>query len=140
MKILIFKKNKKKKIINKNNILILIKNIIKQFKQKVFIIIKIVNKKKILKFNLIYRGKNKYTNILSFKNSKFYNFKEYIGDLIIYNKKNICNLNFIHNIIHSILHLFNFKHYSMYEKKQMEILEIEVLNNFGYNNPYYLTN
>ncbi|XZR53140.1 MAG: rRNA maturation RNase YbeY [Enterobacteriaceae bacterium] len=133
---------KKKKIVN---FLIIIKNVVTKFKKKTKIIIKLVNKKKILKYNLIYRGINKYTNILSFKFDNIYNIKGYIGDLIIYNKtKTLINeknfLLIIHLIIHGVFHLLNLNHFNIYEKKQMEILEIEVLNHLGFKNPYYLIN
>ncbi|WMC18798.1 MAG: rRNA maturation RNase YbeY [Enterobacteriaceae bacterium PSpicST2] len=137
------KKKKNKYFINKREIIYLIKNITKKFKKKIKIIIKLVNKKKIKRINFIYKGIYKYTNILSFKfiNNK----KKYLGDLIIYNKlfnfnkiiKNVKKKIYIYIIVHGILHLLNFNHIKNFEKKQMEILEIELLKNLKYNNPYY---
>ncbi|XZR52727.1 MAG: rRNA maturation RNase YbeY [Enterobacteriaceae bacterium] len=141
MKLLI--SNYKKKNIYKKEIAYIIKNITKKFKKKTKIIIKFNNIEKIKKFNLIYRGINKYTNILSFKNYNI-NEKEYIGDLIICNElikfnKTINKIILINLIIHGTLHLLNLNHNKIYEKKQMEILEIEILKNLNYNNPYYLS-
>ncbi|BFI91089.1 rRNA maturation RNase YbeY [Enterobacterales bacterium endosymbiont of Anomoneura mori] len=133
---------KKKK---KNKIIFLIKNTVKKFKKKTKVLIKLVNKNEILKFNLIFRGINKYTNILTFNFKDIINNKNYIGDLIICHelitfKKNKKKIFFLNIIIHGLLHLLNLNHIKNNEKKQMEILEIEILKNLGFDNPYYIIN
>ena len=45
---------------------------------------------------------------------------------------------FTHMLIHSYLHLFAYDHIKAKERKEMESIEIEILKNFGIDNPYII--
>jgi len=123
-------------------------------KQKVIeteLTIRIVNELEIQALNRDYRGINKPTNVLSFEfdnlpglvNLK--GFLPYLGDLAICDtviKREAAEQNkteeahWAHMIIHGSLHLQGYDHIKEIEAKEMEALEIKILQSLGYKNPY----
>tara|TARA_B100002003_G_C13731556_1_gene365558 strand:+ start:80 stop:580 length:501 start_codon:yes stop_codon:yes gene_type:complete len=103
--------------------------------------------------NRDYRGKDKPTNVLSFpqidwnEGIQCYDAYLLLGDIVvslstIVNEakeqgKSIEN-HFIHMLIHSILHLFGYDHEENDEAKEMEELEILILDQMGIKNPYLI--
>ena len=99
-------------------------------------------------------GKDKATNVLSFPtfSPEEIEEKEYLqapinefGDVIIawnYCKDEAKNANIpfdehiFHMVIHGILHILGYDHIEMSDAETMEALEINILNAFGYQNPY----
>lgn len=108
--------------------------------------IRLVNKKESAKLNHIYRHKKGPTNILSFSfepppgvNSSF------LGDLVIcaplvnqeakqQQKTHLAH--WAHLVMHGCLHLLGYDHHNNKEAKRMETLEIQLLEDLGYENPY----
>lgn len=101
-----------------------------------------------------WRGKDRATNVLSFPafDTEELENKDYLhapmnefGDVIIawsYCKKEAetANIPFsehiFHMVIHGILHILGYDHIEPQDAETMEALEIEILKQFGYENPY----
>lgn len=96
--------------------------------------------------NRNYRGKDKPTNVLSFQSDIPPDIPiPLLGDLIICSnvvKQEALDQNkhlqahWAHMIMHGCLHLLNFDHINDDEAKEMEALEIRLLNAIGFGNPY----
>ncbi|AMA65035.1 Endoribonuclease YbeY [Candidatus Arsenophonus lipoptenae] len=115
-----------------------------QFKNE--ITIRIVDIPEIQYLNLAYRGKNKPTNILSFRFESLYNNKiPLLGDLVICRQiveqeaieqqKNI-NAYWAHMVIHGCLHLLGYNHQNDLEAEVMETMETIIIKKLGYPDPY----
>ncbi len=113
------------------------------------------NDSKLQELNLEYRKKDKPTNVLSFPN---FNIKIdglnrlkknevpiMLGDIVfsyqtIKGESDQQNKefkdHFTHLITHGILHLFGYNHEIENEAKEMESVEIEILDKLGIKNPY----
>lgn len=110
--------------------------------------LRIVNANEIQLLNRQYRHQDKPTNVLAFPFVPFDNIgigKVIIGDVVIcativnaeakqQNKSQ--DQHWAHIIIHGMLHLLGYKHDKEDDAKQMESLEIKLLQQFGYTNPY----
>jgi len=120
--------------------------------------ISLVSNSQIKKINSDFRNKNKATNILSFPNmdhsliqqeglKNIVKNTDYLclGDIVIsyeklkseakkQNKSFNCHLT--HLILHSILHLIGHDHKEDVEAKEMESLEITILESLNIKNPY----
>lgn len=109
--------------------------------------IRIVDEAEISDLNANYRGKDKPTNVLSFP----FEVPEHVeldllGDLVIcaqvvrteaqeQNKDEIAH--WAHMTIHGVLHLLGYDHIDDIEAEEMEGLEIKILHELGYANPYF---
>lgn len=101
-------------------------------------------------FNLNYRGKNAATNVLSFgfnQEDTMITSKNSVlrGDLVMCpqvikkeakEQHKTLNAHYAHLTIHGVLHLMGFDHVDENEAIQMETLEIKLLHQLGYGNPY----
>jgi len=108
--------------------------------------VRIVGIPEITELNITYRSKNSATNVLSFP---FENVVELdvplLGDIVICSEvvnneaieqgKSI-ESHWAHMVVHGCLHLCGFDHESYDQAKEMETIEIAVLNNLGYIDPY----
>jgi len=108
--------------------------------------VRIVGIPEITELNFTYRSKNSATNVLSFP---FENLIELdvplLGDIVICSEivnneaidqgKSI-ESHWAHMVVHGCLHLCGFDHESDDQAKEMEVLEIAILNNLGYIDPY----
>jgi probable rRNA maturation factor len=111
--------------------------------------------KHIAEYNLMHRGKNMPTNVLSFPhfnlttNSNYGEFfltkKIYLGDMIFaleiiqkeaVDQEKILQHHLLHLFVHSILHLLGFDHIQDDERHVMEQLEVDILMCFNVQNPY----
>ena len=96
--------------------------------------------------NKTYRGKDKPTNVLSFpqnpdSKNKVFN----LGDVVLAyetvkleaesQSKDFSN-HVAHLLVHGILHLLSYDHENDAEAREMELLEIRVLESLGIKNPY----
>ncbi|KEY91726.1 putative rRNA maturation factor [Candidatus Photodesmus blepharus] len=119
-----------------------------RFQKQAEVTVRIVDKKESQQLNYKYRKKNKPTNVLSFPFISPVNMKlNLLGDLIIcrqiveqeaikQNKPLIEH--WAHMIIHGSLHLLGYDHIEKNEADEMESLEIEIMQNMGYKDPYFL--
>ncbi|AAM67970.1 rRNA maturation RNase YbeY [Buchnera aphidicola] len=98
--------------------------------------------------NLKYRGKNKSTNILSFKFDLFINKNQtLLGDLVLCKKiiekeslkyQKTLESRWAHMIIHGTLHLLGYDHKNKKEKKIMEKIENKIMLFLNYEKPYFM--
>jgi len=114
------------------------------------ITIRVVSLEESQQLNLTYRNKDKPTNILSFpfeapEMIPIEELDEFLGDLIVCepivieeaNSQNkTLESHWAHLLIHGLLHLQGFDHVEEQQAELMEALEIEVLNELGFPNPY----
>lgn len=106
--------------------------------------IRLVDENESATLNKTYRHKSGPTNILSFplideKNGT------YLGDIVLCvplitqeakNQEIALNAHWAHLIIHGVLHLLGFDHETDAQADKMETLEIRLLQDMGYANPY----
>ena len=112
--------------------------------------IRITDQEESQQLNFDYRGKNKPTNVLSFP----FEAPEHIqlpllGDLVICaqvveqeakNQHKELESHWAHMVIHGCLHLLGYDHAEDHEAEQMEQLEVALMSELGYNNPYDANN
>lgn len=108
--------------------------------------IRIVDKAESQQLNHTYRQKNKPTNVLSFPfESPVEMETPLLGDLIICKQiieqeaqeqhKSLIS-HWAHMIVHGCLHLLGYDHIDDDEAEEMESLEIEIMAELGFSNPY----
>lgn len=115
------------------------------------VVLRFVDEAEGQELNRDYRGKDYATNVLSFEFDwpeeieKPADEPEYLGDLVIcvpvverevqeQNKEFEQHL--AHLIVHGMLHLQGFDHLTDVEAEEMESLEISIMQNLGFANPY----
>ncbi len=97
--------------------------------------------------NKQYRGKDKPTNVLSFPSPEEYQDMDVwlAGDIVVAletlqreseEQNKPLEAHFVHLLVHGCLHLKGYDHISDEEADVMEALEINILNQLGYKNPY----
>lgn len=108
--------------------------------------IRVVSKRESATLNSTYRHKKGPTNVLSFPFDPPPGlFSPFLGDLVIcaelvnqearQQAKN-CLAHWAHLVIHGCLHLIGYDHLHAKEAIQMETVEIKLLKDLGYENPY----
>ena len=108
--------------------------------------VRIVDEDESRELNHQYRGKDKPTNVLSFPFEVPEGIElDLLGDLIVcadvVEKESIEQnkplfAHWAHMIIHGCLHLLGFDHINEDEANEMEAIEIKLLAELGYSNPY----
>ena len=113
--------------------------------------IRIVDAEESQALNFEYRGKNKPTNVLSFEFEQPPGLVDlgeelpYLGDLVICaevvaqeakEQNKSLEAHWAHMIVHGTLHLQGYDHIDDDDAEEMEALEIEIMQNLGYGNPY----
>lgn len=110
--------------------------------------IRIVDVTEITALNSTYRHKNKATNVLSFPFDAPEGIAEteaYLGDIIIcadvVNEEakaqhKATEAHWAHMVVHGVFHLLGYDHEQEDEATEMESLEINVLKQLGFANPY----
>jgi probable rRNA maturation factor len=97
------------------------------------IVIRVVNKSESMKLNTKYRNKSYPTNVLSFD----YQLKPTImGDIVLCAQLIPTPEKWAHLIVHGVLHLMGFDHETQKDAHKMETLEIKLLHQLGFENPY----
>lgn len=108
--------------------------------------IRLVSKKESAELNSIYRHKKGPTNILSFPFEPPPGISSaFLGDLVVcaalvnqqakqQTKTRLAH--WAHLIIHGCLHLIGYDHIHDHDANKMETLEIQLLKELGYENPY----
>lgn len=114
------------------------------------ITIRVVSAEESQQLNFEYRDKNKPTNVLSFpfeapEMIPIEDIGEFLGDLVICEKVVIREAkeqqksleeHWAHMIVHGVFHLLGYDHIEEQEAEEMEALEIALLSDFGFANPY----
>lgn len=108
--------------------------------------IRIVDEDESRSLNRIYRGKDSPTNVLSFPMNIPEEFNvPMLGDLVICapvverearEQHKSSTEHWAHMVIHGMLHLQGYDHVSDQQADEMEGLEIELLHQLGFANPY----
>lgn len=108
--------------------------------------IRFVDSEEMRQLNKQFRGKDKHTNVLSFPNPMPLELRDtYLGDIVIcvpviemeaaeQNKDPIAH--YAHMLVHGILHLLGYDHQAEDEAKIMESIEVNILANLGFSDPY----
>ncbi|MBQ76407.1 MAG: rRNA maturation RNase YbeY [Gammaproteobacteria bacterium] len=108
--------------------------------------LRIVDVSEIRSINLTYRGRDEATNVISFPNDSLdENGRILLGDIVICQEvvateskqqgKSV-EAHFAHLLIHGILHLQGHDHFLDDQADRMERIEIDLMENLGYGNPY----
>jgi len=108
--------------------------------------IRIVDKEEIQSMNRTYRHKDKSTNVLSFPFEAPIEIQlPLLGDIIICHdivveeakqQQKTIEAHWAHMIIHGVLHLKGYDHLEDTEAQLMESLEIKILKDFNFSDPY----
>lgn len=108
--------------------------------------IRIVDEDESQALNLQYRGKDKSTNVLSFPCELPDGVElPLLGDLVIcaqvvakeaLEQGKLLHAHWAHMVVHGTLHLLGYDHIEDGEAEEMEAIEIQVLLELGYPNPY----
>lgn len=107
------------------------------------ICIRIVDKKEMKKLNKNYRGKDSVTNVLSFPASE--TATGLLGDIVLCaavinqeaaEQEKTRAAHWAHMVVHGTLHLLGFDHMKPKDARNMEALEVRILRQYGFNNPY----
>lgn len=108
--------------------------------------IRIVDTEEMIALNETYRHKQGPTNVLSFPSEVPDEIdNEFLGDIIICSEivrreaqeqHKLLQEHWAHMVTHGILHLLGYDHIKDDEAEQMEQLEIQLLKQLGFNNPY----
>lgn len=120
--------------------------ILPPFMDKAELTIRIVDKDESQQLNNTYRHKDKPTNVLSFPfESPIEIETPLLGDLVICKQvveqeaieqeKSLLS-HWAHMIVHGCLHLLGYDHIDDEEAEEMESLEIEIMAELGFANPY----
>jgi len=120
--------------------------VVDQFADNSTMTIRVTDEDEIRQLNRDYRHIDKTTNVLSFPVELPEEIEErLLGDVVIcativesealkQNKK--LEAHWAHMVIHGTLHLLGYDHIEDVEAEKMEALEINILNQFGYADPY----
>ncbi len=110
--------------------------------------IRFVDKEEITTLNHLYRKLNKPTNVLAFPSTlpeMIMNAHPFLGDIIIcpeiLNEESLelkipLIAHWAHIVIHGVLHLLGHDHYEVEETTKMQTIEIKLLHELGFDNPY----
>ncbi len=122
--------------------------ILPQFVDKAEITIRIVDKDESQYLNHTYRNKDKPTNVLSFPfESPIEIDVPLLGDLVICKQvveteaseqHKPLTSHWAHMIVHGCLHLLGYDHILDEEAEEMENIEIDIMAQLGFDNPYLL--
>jgi probable rRNA maturation factor len=107
--------------------------------------IRIVDEAESRELNSRYRDKASPTNVLAFPSANEFLDYDCLGDLVICApvvaaeaeaQDKPIEAHWAHLVVHGMLHLQGFDHQTDADTRQMEAMEIKILDSLGYNNPY----
>ena len=124
--------------------------VIPQFQEESEVTIRVVDTAESHSLNLIYRGKDKPTNVLSFPFEVPPGMEmSLLGDLVIcrqvvekeaQEQGKPLEAHWAHMVVHGSLHLLGYDHIEDDEAEEMEALETEIMLALGYEDPYIAEN
>lgn len=116
-----------------------------EIKQK-NMIIRLVDRAEIHSLNKQFRDQDNPTNVLSFPSSVPVNIEpDYLGDIVICapvveqearDQNKPVAAHWAHMLVHGVLHLKGHDHIQLKEAREMESLEVQILADMGFPNPY----
>lgn len=122
--------------------------ILPQFIENAELTIRITDQEESQYLNNLYRHKDKPTNVLSFPfESPIEMETPLLGDLVIckqiveaeaQEQNKTLQSHWAHMIVHGCLHLLGYDHIDDEDAQEMEDLEIEIMKDLGFENPYLL--
>ncbi len=122
--------------------------VLPQFKETSELTVRIVDEAESQQLNKQYRGKDKSTNVLSFPfEAPSHIEMPLLGDLVIccqvvnreaLEQNKTKEAHWAHMLLHGCLHLLGYDHIEDADADEMENLEIEILNEMGFSNPYLI--
>ena len=107
--------------------------------------VRIVNRNEGAKLNERWRNKKGPTNVLSFTAGNPVQVSELLGDIVIcapvikkeaLQQRKDLTAHWAHMVVHGVLHLLGFEHEKMKDATIMEAMEIRILHDLGFANPY----
>ena len=108
--------------------------------------VQIVSKNEMHELNNTWRGKNRPTNVLSFPmQSPDEVDLKILGDLVLCayvintearQQHKSAQAHWAHMVVHGMLHLQGYDHIDEHQADEMEALEIRILDQLGFDNPY----
>ena len=111
------------------------------------ITLRIVDQVESRALNQQFRQQDSPTNVLSFPSSVPQDIvPDYLGDIAICaplieqeakQQHKTPNAHWAHMLVHGVLHLRGYNHIEQTEAEEMERLEVQILMNMGYPNPYF---
>jgi probable rRNA maturation factor len=119
---------------------------LRQERQQAEVVIRLVDEHEIQELNREYRGKDKPTNILSFRsNMPAFVENSLLGDLVIcapvvmreaQEQGKSDEAHWAHMVVHGVLHLLGYDHHDDEAADDMEQLEKEIMVGLGFLDPY----
>lgn len=118
------------------------------FRDHAELTIRLVDTEEITTLNHVYRKQNKATNVLAFPATYPDDIAldfPLLGDVIIcpavlkqesVDLQNALTAHWAHIVIHGVLHLLGYDHIKEDDAKVMQPIEIKLLNELGFDNPY----
>ncbi|CUX96348.1 Endoribonuclease YbeY [Candidatus Gullanella endobia] len=131
---------------DKDDFLRWLREVLPRFRDYSEVTIRLVDEAESHELNIIYSGKNRPTNILSFPLELALEVKlSLIGDLVIccqviereaQQQGKTLEAHWAHIVIHGSLHLLGYDHILNKEALEMELLETKIMQKLGYPDPY----
>ena len=116
------------------------------YKKAAQVSVRVVEEQEITELNNKYRHINKTTNVLSFPFEPLSGVDvPLLGDLVICAtvveqeaalQAKTCAQHWAHMVVHGTLHLLGYDHINENDAEEMESLEIKIISNLGFPNPY----
>ncbi len=110
------------------------------------VVIRIVDESESQELNHRYRGKDRSTNVLSFPFEAPPGVPvDHLGDIVVcaavvareaVEQNKPLDAHWAHMVVHGVLHLMGYDHQNDDSAEEMESLEIEILGQIGYPDPY----
>lgn len=135
--------------VTENELRLWVETALQPFKPRAELTLRLVESEEIRNLNNTYRKKDSPTNVLAFPSSITENIiLEYplLGDIIIcpevlseesFVQKKSLKAHWAHIVIHGVLHLLDFDHITDEEEAVMQKMEIKLLSQCGFANPYH---
>jgi len=108
--------------------------------------VRIVDEAEITALNRQYRGKDGPTNVLSFPYEGIPGIaSNLLGDIVVcapvvasesVTQDKLLEAHWAHMVVHGMLHLQGYDHIDETQADEMEALEVNILNQLGFDNPY----